>query len=256
MKSMVGLRQRSLFVLNTHIHTAVTQGGDFGFSITRCMGLQYPKSCVASHTNFAVPNQPTMADHPVLYAQVQATPLTEAEKAGKERSAWFEKEGSGYRIEQSTKPQTIGYSMTDSPIGLLSWIYEKLHDWTDSYPWTDDEVLTWISIYYFSRAGPAASQRIYYESMHDSEKLRERTRGYIPDVKLGIVRFPKELWIMPKLWNHVLGPVVYESEYENGGHFAAWERPDAIVKDLRTMFGKDGGAYAVVKGKTGYDDLN
>ena len=56
--------------------------------------------------------------------------------------------------------------MTDSPVGLLAWIYEKLHDWTDSYPWTPVEILTWVSVYYFSTPGPAATQRIYYEYEH------------------------------------------------------------------------------------------
>jgi hypothetical protein len=56
------------------------------------------------------------------------------------------------------------------------------------------------------------------------------------------------------LWVHTMGPVVYQSEYESGGHFAAWERPDAVVTDLRTMFGKDGGAYGCVAGKTGYEN--
>lgn len=205
--------------------------------------------------NMAPAKPPTLKDNPTLYAKMQTTPLTDFEKAGLERGQWFEKEGAGYFAEQSTKPQTIGYSMTDSPVGLLSWIYEKLHDWSDSYPWTDDEVLTWISIYYFSTAGPAASQRIYYEASHDGEGgMMGVISDYIPDVKLGIARFPKELVLQPKLWAQTLGPLVFESEHDSGGHFAAWEKPEAIVKDLRTMFGKEGGAWAVVKDKTGYDN--
>ena len=155
---------------------------------------------------------------------------------------------------QSTKPQTLGYSLADSPVGLLAWIYEKLHDWTDDYQWTADEILTWVSIYWFSTAGPAAAQRIYYESVNDPDKMRERVDAYVPDVKLGIARFPKELQISPKEWNQSMGPVVYESEYESGGHFSAWEKPEAIVGDLRVMFGKNGGAFGAVNGKTGYDD--
>jgi hypothetical protein len=144
--------------------------------------------------------------------------------------------------------------VADSPVGLLAWIYEKLHDWTDGYAWTDDEVLTWVSIYWFSTAGPAASQRIYYESRHDATGHRAKLAAYIADVKLGTAKFPKELMQFPKLWNKTLGPLVLASEHEHGGHFAAWERPDAIVQDLRHMFGRDGGAYAVVHGRTGFDD--
>lgn len=202
----------------------------------------------------SVPSPPTVTEHPALYAQMQTTPFTDGEKAAMARGEWFRKEGMGYFSEQSTKPQTIGYSMADSPVGLLAWIYEKLHDWSDNYPWTEDEILTWISIYYFSTAGPAASQRIYYEFTHDPKQSMQSWGRYIPDVKLGIARFPKELGLMPKLWNQTMGPLVFESEYESGGHFAAWEKPEAVVDDLRKMFGKDGGAFAVVKGRTGYGD--
>ena len=195
--------------------------------------------------------EPSPTTHPEVYAKWKATELTDAEKVGLARTEWFRKEGRGYFEEQSTRPQTIGYSLTDSPVGLLAWIYEKLHDWTDNYPWTDDEILTWISIYYFSTAGPAASQRIYYENYHTSPPSMLARGAYI-DVKLGVARFPKELVLVPKIWYQTMGPVVYESEYESGGHFAAWERPDAIVKDLRTMFGRDGGAFACVDGKNGY----
>ena len=232
----------------------VTQGGDLGYFVARAMALQYPQSCKATHINMAIPNEPTLAEFPALYVKMNATPLTDAEKAGMARGKWFQDEGSAYYKLQATKPQTIGYSITDSPLGLLAWIYEKLHDWSDEYPWTDDEVLTWISIYYFSTAGPAASQRIYYESVHDPEQKMLAYGKWIPDVKLGVARFPKELGLPPKLWYQTMGPLVFESEHDSGGHFAAFEKPDAIVEDLRTMFGVGGGAFGAVKGCTGYDD--
>lgn len=76
---------------------------------------------------------------PLAYLKYLVTPYTEAEKAGLERTNWFRAEGLGYNLEQSTQPQTVGYSLADSPVGLLAWIYEKLVTWTDSYPWDDDE---------------------------------------------------------------------------------------------------------------------
>ena len=66
-------------------------------------------------------------------------PYTESERAGFARTQWMQRWGSGYMAEQSTRPQTVGYALADSPVGLLAWIYEKLVEWTDSYPWTDDE---------------------------------------------------------------------------------------------------------------------
>ena len=231
----------------------VTQGGDWGSWITRTVGLLYPDHCKASHINMVKSLRPKFRITPLLALQHALMPYSAKEKAGLRRSEWFNKEGSGYRFEQSTKPQTIGYALQDSPVALLAWIYEKLHDWTDSYPWTDDEVLTWVSIYLFSRAGPAASARIYYESVHSSSKVDfEKLGYYIPHVKLGIAFFPKELSVNPRIWGRAMGPVVFESEHDQGGHFAAWERPDTIVHDLQSMFGRKGGAYAVVKGRTGY----
>lgn len=141
----------------------VTQGGDWGMMITRTIGLLYPQRCLASHINMVRASPPTFGKHPILALKHALTPYSAADKRGFERSEWFLNEGSGYRLLQSTKPQTIGYAWQDSPVALLAWITEKLHDWTDNYPWTDDEILTWVSMYYFSTAGPAASARIYYE---------------------------------------------------------------------------------------------
>ncbi|KAI4281401.1 MAG: hypothetical protein L6R38_003735, partial [Xanthoria sp. 2 TBL-2021] len=115
----------------------VTQGGDWGTWITRTLSLLHPTACVATHINMiATRESPTLSTS-------ERNNLTATERAGLDRSAWFQTEGSSYSSIQGTKPQTLGYSLHDSPVGLLAWIYEKLHDWTDSYPWTDDEILTW-----------------------------------------------------------------------------------------------------------------
>jgi hypothetical protein len=129
-------------------------------------------------------------------------------------------------VLQSSKPQTLSYALQDSPVALLSWIYEKLHDWSDEYPFSDDEILTWISIYQFSRAGPGAALNIYYEVSH-SQEVKEGHCGescsyesmleYTPKVKLGLTYNPKELEIFPKLWGKTLGEVVYVVENEHGG---------------------------------------
>lgn len=203
-----------------------------------------------------VPAEPTLASNPTLFAKIQATPLSDFEKAGLARTQWFRTSGAAYSLMHNTRPQTVGYSLTDSPVGLLGWIYEKLVQWTDDYPWTDDEILTWISIYYFSTAGPAAPQRIYFEGDVRSTRENsswERAGQHIQGSKLGVVRFPKEIVNTPKLWVQGMGDVVLDTEYERGGHFAATERPDALVAELRKMFGKGGPAYGVVGGKTGYE---
>jgi hypothetical protein len=182
-----------------------------------------------------------------------------------------QKRGRGYFVEQSTKPQTLAHSLTDSPIGLLAWIYEKLHDWTDAYPWTEDEVLTWISIYWFSRAGPAASTRIYYEASQgpgDMPMLNEPEKTTIP---LGLSYFPAEIASLPQRfvipiafslqdiesdlqysWVSKIGNVVFSNYHAKGGHFAAYEQPEALVGDLKKMFGKGSTTYGVVGNHNGY----
>ncbi|KAF8654611.1 hypothetical protein AX16_003523 [Volvariella volvacea WC 439] len=204
----------------------VTQGGDWGFVITRQMASLYGgqgKHVKAWHTN-----RP-LAPSAVGPFDMEALSFSDvAERAAAERSLWYIKLGSGYSKLQSTKPQIIGYALNDSPVALLAWIQERLVDWTDDYPWQDDEVLDWVSIYWFSRAGPAASVRIYYE----------------------VLQGDGEVFLMSV---REVANVVFESQHDSGGHFAAHEKPQALVGDLRKMFGKGGPAYGVVEGKGGYD---
>jgi hypothetical protein len=147
-------------------------------------------------------------------------------------------------------------------VALLAWIYEKLVDWTDAYPWTDDEVCTWMSIYWFSTAGPRAAHQLYYEVTHvkDPATFKEKEANGIwasdasdldawQDVKIGLAHFPRDVLSLPGYWGHVLGNIVYEKDHARGGHFAAWECPDDLVADLREMFGPKGGAKGSVKTK-------
>ncbi|KAH6843475.1 Alpha/Beta hydrolase protein [Chaetomium sp. MPI-CAGE-AT-0009] len=225
----------------------VSQGGDWGFPITRLLALHYPTHVIASHINFVYVFPPTAFRHPLLYLQSLFHRPTPAERAGLARTQEFVSEGMGYNVLQGTRPHTIGAALADSPVALLAWLYEKLRDWSDgdNYTWTDDEVLTWVSCYVFSRAGPAASVRIYYEAYHGSRAIMERAREWIGGVRLGFSIFPRDAVVPPALWGRTLGPVVFERVHSAGGHFAAWEKPEALVEDLREMFGKDGGAKAV-----------
>jgi hypothetical protein len=211
-----------------------------------------PKHCKAYHLNNAAPAEPTTTSHPELYAKMQATPLSQTDLAGLARTKEFSTHGNAYYLLQSTRPQTLAYSLTDSPIGLLSWIYEKLVEWSDDYPWSDDEVLTWVSIYYFSVAGPAACLNLFYENEHRVPSAFDKVKEWI-DVSLGVARFEKDLILLPKAWNGTLGPVVLESEFERGGHFAAWECAGAVVGDLKRMFGRGGKVFGCVEGRNGYN---
>lgn len=228
--------------------------------ITRTMGLMYPKHVRASHINMVRAHPPSFLRHPLLALQHALRPFSARDRSGLARSQWFLEEGAGYRAQQATKPQTLGYAIADSPVGLLAWIYEKLHDWTDAYPWTNDEILTWVSLYWFSCAGPAASLRIYYEATHPPKDSsgrsafvhRERTQSWVESVKLGLAHFPKELIVVPYTWAATMGNVIYQSHNQHGGHFAATEHPEVIARDLQKMFGKHGGGYGCVRDRDGY----
>lgn len=192
------------------------------------MGSLYPNHVLASHLNFVVAGAPSFWTSPLQALRHATGGYTAAEKAGLERTRWFRQRGSGYSQLHGTKPHTPGFSLVDSPVGLLAWIYEKLRDWTDAYPWTDDEVLTWVSIYLFSDAGADASLRIYYETMKAAYNLTSWNK-----TPLGLSYFPKDLILLPSSWGHTIGPVVFEKRHEKGGHFASIEEPELLVADLR-----------------------
>ena len=142
-------------------------------------------------------------------------------------------------MEQSTKPQTLAYALKDSPVALLAWIYDKLHDWTDNYPWEIEEILTWISVYQFSRAGPGAPQRIYYEVMHtpaegpDPSKIctYDTLREYNGKVQIGFTQSPRDLIIVPSSWAKTLGPVCFEQRNKQGGSVTFLLEPSCLLRD-------------------------
>ncbi|KAJ7600256.1 Alpha/Beta hydrolase protein [Mycena floridula] len=228
-------------------------GGDWGSIITRAIANQYGgKHSMAWHTNMPMTSPPKLLSQPLTYLSQAVSPPKKSDPRFA-RGEWFSAQGNGYLVLQSTQPQTLGYSLADSPVGLLAWIYEKLVNWTDEYPWDDDEVLTWISIYYFSRAGPAASLRIYYEIIPSGEAFQFKwtNKATIP---AGASLFPKELFYAPLSLIKAYRGHVFHAEHDKGGHFAAHEVPEALVDDLRRMFGKKGPAYGVVPKKTGYSE--
>ncbi|KAI0325056.1 alpha/beta-hydrolase [Cubamyces sp. BRFM 1775] len=230
----------------------VYQGGDWGHILGVYVANRYGhKHLKAWLSNMPGYRPPTLFTHPLIFLEMLTMPFNKSLADVFTAIKQFPKKHGGFVFLQATVPQTIGYSLTDSPVGLLAWIYEKLHEVVDNYPWTDDEVLEWISIYWFSRAGPTATARMYYEMTgghkHD---VFEGTKW--TSVPFGASHFPREPPRVPKSWAHMVGKVVFESEHDAGGHFAAVEQPEKLAGDLRKMFGKGGPAYGVVSGKDGY----
>jgi pimeloyl-ACP methyl ester carboxylesterase len=205
------------------------QGGDWGSAISRQIGLLEPDHVLGVHLNMLFP--PASVD-----AQEMAE-LTDKEKASVEAAGRFRQQGSGYFMIQSSRPQTLAYGLTDSPVGQLAWIAEKFMEWTDSAAYPEDAVdrdqlLTNVSLYWFTRTANS-SARLYYETMHSAA-----SRGQVEpsNVPTGVAVFPREIAPPIRRFAERSNNIVHWSEFDRGGHFAAMEEPDLLVDDLRTFF--------------------
>jgi pimeloyl-ACP methyl ester carboxylesterase len=204
----------------------VAQGGDWGSGVTHAMGLIRPQGLVAAHVNwpFVIPAKPP--ENP-----------TPEEKAALEAAGKFLGDGSGYFIEQATRPQTVGYALEDSPVGQATWIYEKFQAWTDNKGRVDDvlsteEILDDISVYWFTDTA-ASSARIYWENTRHGGGL---DFGRI-ELPMAATIFPKEIYRAPKSWAQQRWPnMIYWNEVDRGGHFAAFEQPQLFSEELRKAF--------------------
>ena len=200
----------------------IAQGGDWGSMISTEMARQAPDQCAGLHLNMVVALPPSEnAMEGVSPQEAQSMQTTES----------FTKEGMGYYHIQSTKPQTLSYGLTDSPVGQAAWIVEKFRDWSDcdgdiEKSYSRDELLTNISLYWFT-ATAGSSARIYYETIHNEQNM-ERV-----EVPTGCALFPKELMKAPRKWADQAYNVVHWQKMPRGGHFAAMEEPGLLVEDLR-----------------------
>lgn len=242
--------------------------------IARSMSQFYPEHTQAIHLNFVpvIPPYPWRSPYQFIKSLL-SVPFSAKDRGFIARSLGYFARDNAYMKVQETRPQTLGYGLHDSPVGLLAWIYDKMHSWSDEYPWADEEILTWVSVYYFSTAGPMASTRIYYEASApkrddgegdgEGEKLQKADSRYISlqqvlgarapqNVRFAVAQFAEELVMFPMAWYRSIGNVVRETEYDHGGHFAAWEVPELLAADLKVFLGKDGPAYGAVADRDGY----
>ena len=204
----------------------VAQGGDWGAAVTSSMGLTETTHCAGIHTNMPI----------VRPSEAVTQNLTEFEKDAIAGADYYWNSGSGYSKEQSTRPQTIGYGLVDSPVAQVSWIVEKFWDWTDSdgHPenvLSRDELLDNVMMYWLPRAG-ASSARIYWESFSSiTEPQKEIT------MPAGVSIFPHEIFRSSKRWvEERYTNLVHYNVLEKGGHFAAFEQPESFLDEIRTCF--------------------
>ena len=204
------------------------QGGDWGGIIVRQLGLVDPTHLIGLHSNMCVAGPPPGVSNP--NEGVSPEDLKRVE-AGRGRTA----NETAYSQLHGTKPQTLGYSLNDSPAGLAAWIVEKFRTWSDSggnveKRFTKDELLTNITIYWVTETGPS-SIRLYYENRQDPG-LQGRV-----EVPFACARFPGELFAnAPRRWIEAGYNLQQYTEMPRGGHFAALEEPALLVADIRTFF--------------------
>jgi pimeloyl-ACP methyl ester carboxylesterase len=215
----------------------VAQGGDVGAAVTDQMSRQAPEGLAGIHMNLLVT---------VLAGPPPAE--SEQERAAADQLATFRESGFGYRLEQATRPQTIGYALLDSPVALAAWLLD--HD-TDSYykisrafvdgepvgNLTRDHIVDNITLYWLTNTA-VSSARIYWED--GQARAQALASGQAPpEVKLpvGFTTFPGEIFAAPRSWAEKAYPnLTYFNGADKGGHFAAWEEPELFATEIRAAF--------------------
>jgi pimeloyl-ACP methyl ester carboxylesterase len=203
----------------------VAQGGDWGAGVTTKLGQLKPPGLAGIHLNWAF----------VFPDPIPTEGLAPDEEAALAAAGRFIDQESGYFKLQGTRPQTVGYSLADSPAGQAAWIYEKFRAWTDNDGDPDkiltfDEMLDNIMLYWIPGTA-ASSARIYWENSDASYS------GGQVDVPVGCSIFPREIYRIPRRWAEQTFPnLIYWNELDRGGHFAAFEQPQLFASEMRACF--------------------
>ena len=198
------------------------QGGDWGAAVTRDIGRNRGH-CIGIHTNM-----------PLGVPPADLVDQTEEEQSALAALAHYRKWDSGYAKQQSTRPQTLGYGLADSPAGQMAWIVEKFWSWMDcdGHPenvLSRDELLDNVMLYWIPGAG-ASSARLYWEAF---KSFGPTERVELPT---GVAAFPKEILRAPRSWCEAGYNITHWTTMPRGGHFAAFEQPELFVEDVRTFF--------------------
>jgi microsomal epoxide hydrolase len=206
------------------------QGGDWGALVTTHLGLLDAAHLCGLHLNMVVAGPPPGAADPM-------EGVSPEEAQGIADLGQFQLHETGYQQIQGTKPQTLGYALTDSPAGLAGWIVEKFRSWSDcdgdvERRFTKDELLTNVMIYWVTRT-INSSVRLYCESMRAGRFAVADEKVEVPT---GCAIFPKEMIRPPRRWAEAYFDVQRWSVMESGGHFAALEEPRVLVEDVRAFF--------------------
>jgi pimeloyl-ACP methyl ester carboxylesterase len=212
----------------------VAQGGDWGSPVCSAMARQAPAGLLGIHINLPATIPPDVAA--VLAAGGPAPPdLSEKERTAFDSLATFYKKYRAYGAIMGTRPQTIGYALTDSPVGLAAWMF----DYNNGEPerlLDRDDVLDDITLYWLTNSATSAA-RLYWETSGQSVLLSAVQKTAEIKLPVAITVFPHEVYRAPESWARRAYPnLVYFNEVDKGGHFAAWEQPQLFTEEVRAAF--------------------
>ena len=202
-------------------------GGDIGSGVTRYMALNHPQLLIGIHlTDVGIIRD--------LLVASDESKLSQAEIAYKKTAQQWMAQEAGYISIQSTKPQTLSYGLSDSPVGTAAWILEKFRSWSDckgqlENSYSKDELLTNVMIYWLTNT-LSSSVNMYYENTHSLPPM-----GKI-EIPTGIALFAQDILLPPKEWTVKNLNIVQWTEIPRGGHFTAMEEPDLFVEDIRKFY--------------------
>ncbi|MCA1846171.1 MAG: epoxide hydrolase [Actinobacteria bacterium] len=212
----------------------VSQGGDWGSVIADAMARQAPPGLLGIHVNMPATVPPEIAKALLLGGPPPAG-LSADEKIAYEGMDALYKKGSGYAGEMVTRPQTLGYSLNDSPAGLAAWFYDKFADWTYSggdpeRSLTKDEMLDDITLYWLTNTATSGA-RLYWENNANNFNAVDIS------IPTAVTVFPGEIYQAPRSWTErAYHKLMYFNKVDKGGHFAAWEQPELFTSELRAAF--------------------
>jgi pimeloyl-ACP methyl ester carboxylesterase len=212
----------------------VSQGGDWGAVVSDKLAAQAPAGLLGIHVNMPATVPPEIAKA-LLLGGLPPAGLSPEEKRAYDGMDALYKTGSGYGLMMTTRPQTLGYSLADSPAGLAAWFYDKFADWTYSggdpeRSLTRDDMLDDITLYWLTNTGTSGA-RLYWENNANNFNAVDIS------IPAAITVFPGEIYRAPRSWaEQAYHNLIYFNEADKGGHFAAWEEPELFSEEIRAAF--------------------